>query len=166
MDGAALYDTDVIAWAEQQAAALRRLAGRRDLPNELDLHNVAEEIEDLGKSELRAVESLLVNILSHLILLWVDPEAPSIRGWRGEIAAWRGALRRRLTPSMPGKIDMDPVWQDAVEVACAKLMDAGMPLNAQLVRLALSSLPPPLGVADLSEKLFDPEQAVAKLPAR
>ncbi len=166
MDGAALYDTDVIAWAEQQAAALRRLASQRDLPNELDLQNLAEEIEDLGKSELRAVESLLVNILSHLILLWVDPEAPSIRGWRGEIAAWRGALRRRMTPSMPGKIDMEPLWQDAIDVAYAKLIDAGMPLNAQLVRFELESMPSPLGVADLSEKMFDFEQAVAKLPAR
>jgi len=40
-----LYD-DVIAWANQQAALLR--AGRWDL---LDIDNIAEEIEDVGKGE-------------------------------------------------------------------------------------------------------------------
>jgi hypothetical protein len=35
---------------------LRSLTGRRDLPNQLDLANVVEEIEDVGKSELHAVE--------------------------------------------------------------------------------------------------------------
>ena len=38
MDRRSLYDDDIYAWAQEQAAALRRLAEtRRDLPNELDL---------------------------------------------------------------------------------------------------------------------------------
>ena len=45
-----LYDEDILIWSEQQAAALRSLASRRDLPNELDLANVIEEIEDAGRS--------------------------------------------------------------------------------------------------------------------
>ncbi len=32
MDGASLYDDDILAWSEVQAAALRSLAGRHDLP--------------------------------------------------------------------------------------------------------------------------------------
>jgi hypothetical protein len=49
MDRRSLYDEDVYAWAQQQADALRRLAGSRpDLPTELDLENVAEESEDGG----------------------------------------------------------------------------------------------------------------------
>jgi hypothetical protein len=35
-----LYDTDIVLWSEQQAAALRRRAA-----NEIDWENVAEEIE-------------------------------------------------------------------------------------------------------------------------
>ncbi|GEM_PF-5947827 len=46
-----LYDTDILAWSEQQAAVLRALAVRHDLPNDLDLSHVAEEIEDLGLSQ-------------------------------------------------------------------------------------------------------------------
>lgn len=40
------YETDVLAWANEQARLIR--AGRFDL---LDLKNIAEEIEDVGKSE-------------------------------------------------------------------------------------------------------------------
>ena len=59
MDRRSLYEDDIYAWAQQQADALRRLATRRDLPNELDLENVAEEIEDVGRSELSRVESYI-----------------------------------------------------------------------------------------------------------
>ena len=52
MDRRSLYEDDIYAWAEQQAAALRRLAGtRRELPNELDLENLAEEIETALRSD-------------------------------------------------------------------------------------------------------------------
>jgi Domain of unknown function DUF29 len=66
MDGASLYDDDILAWSEAQAAALRSLKGRRELPNPLDLANVVEEVEDVGRSEFRAVEILIENILVHL----------------------------------------------------------------------------------------------------
>jgi hypothetical protein len=59
MADSSLYDEDILIWSEQQAAALRSLANRRDLPNELDLANVIEEIEDVGRSEFHTVESLI-----------------------------------------------------------------------------------------------------------
>ena len=57
MGDSSVYDEDILIWSERQAAALRSLASRRDLPNELDLANVIEEIEDVGKSEFHTVES-------------------------------------------------------------------------------------------------------------
>jgi Domain of unknown function DUF29 len=57
MPEATLHDADIYAWSEHQAAALRRLAGRTDLSADLDLLTVAGEIEDLGVSQLNAVES-------------------------------------------------------------------------------------------------------------
>ena len=59
MDETSLYDTDICTWTEQQAAALRSLEGRRDLLTQLDLLNLAEEVEDLGKGPLNAVSSLI-----------------------------------------------------------------------------------------------------------
>ena len=50
-----LYDEDFYAWTQQQAEALRtHFKG----DNRLDVEHLAEEVEDLGKSELQAVESL------------------------------------------------------------------------------------------------------------
>ena len=57
-----LYDTDVAAWAEQQAGALRRRAA-----NEIDWDNVAEEIEGVAASQKREVRSRLRVICEHLL---------------------------------------------------------------------------------------------------
>ena len=70
MSNSTLYDDDILLWSEQQAAAIRRLRETaRGLPNELDIENVAEEIESVGRSELAAVESYIELILLHLIKL-------------------------------------------------------------------------------------------------
>ncbi|MBV9249845.1 MAG: DUF29 family protein [Acetobacteraceae bacterium] len=56
-----LYESDILIWAEHQAALLRRrAAGELVNDAELDWPNIAEEIEGVGRTELRAVESLLV----------------------------------------------------------------------------------------------------------
>ncbi|WP_227439667.1 DUF29 family protein [Methylobacterium sp. W2] len=67
MDQPSLYDDDIVSWTEQQAAALRVLARRPDLSKMLDWENVAEEIESVGRSQVQAVESLLVQTLAHLL---------------------------------------------------------------------------------------------------
>ena len=163
MDGATLYDDDILAWSEQQAAALRSLAGRHDLPNQLDLANVVEEIEDVGKCEFRTVESLLRNILVHLILVWADSEALSIRGWRGEITSWHVEVLRRISPSMRAKLELDDVWRGAVRVACAKLADWHSE-KAERVRTTLTGSPCPFDVGILCSEAFDIPEAVTKLP--
>ena len=50
-----LYEEDFYAWTQRQAELLRRLA---PVGNELDMEHIAEEIEDLGRSDLRAAQSL------------------------------------------------------------------------------------------------------------
>ena len=56
------YEDDLAAWAENNAALLRqgRLA-------EIDIDNIAEELEDLGKSERRALASHLRDLILHLL---------------------------------------------------------------------------------------------------
>jgi hypothetical protein len=55
MGNSTLYDEDILPWPEQQAAVIRRLGlTRHDLPNELDIENVAKEVESVGRSELVA----------------------------------------------------------------------------------------------------------------
>jgi Domain of unknown function DUF29 len=56
-----LYDTDILLWSERQADLLRRhAAGERVNDASIDWPNIVEEIEDVGRSELNSVESLLV----------------------------------------------------------------------------------------------------------
>ena len=82
-----LYDTDIAAWSERQADALRRRAA-----NEIDWVNVAEEIESLGRSDRREIRSRLAVICEHLLKWTYQPEqrsnswSSSIRKARDEIA--------------------------------------------------------------------------------
>jgi hypothetical protein len=108
-----LYDDDILLWSEQQAAAIRRLARARDIPNELDIENVAEEIESVGRSELAAVESYIELMFVHLIKLFAEPESPSVRHWRAEVAGFNSKCRRRYAPSMRQRIDLDMIWRAA-----------------------------------------------------
>jgi len=111
MTGSTLYDDDILLWSEQQAAAIRRLGRTRPVPNDLDIENVAEEIESVGRSELAAVESLLQLVLAHLIELFAAPEIASTRHWRSEVFNFGAQARRRYAPSMRQRIDVDELWR-------------------------------------------------------
>jgi hypothetical protein len=124
MDRRTLYDEDYFAWLQQQAAALRRLAeSRRDLPNDLDIEQIAEEIEDVGKSELRSTRSFIRNILVHVLLVAFDSRSSARMRWRSEILTSHAGLRSFATPSMRQLIDMDELWSDAIESADARLQE-------------------------------------------
>lgn len=84
---------------------LRSLATKVDLPNELDLPNVVEEIEYLGNSQLRSVRRFMRLMLSHLILIAVDADTDSVGHWTREAATFRGelALSRVLTLIVAGQ---------------------------------------------------------------
>ena len=90
-----LYDTDIVTWSERQADALRRRAA-----NEIDWDNVAEEIEDVGRSEINATLSQIDNILRHRIYLHGWPDAPSARRWTAELEEFERQLRRTYRSSM------------------------------------------------------------------
>jgi len=62
------YETDVVVWANEQAALLR--SGRFD---QLDLTHIAEEIEDVGKSEQRKLASRMAVLLMHLLKWQYQP---------------------------------------------------------------------------------------------
>ena len=55
------YEKDIVAWANEQASFIR--AGRFEL---LDLEHIAEEIEDVGKSEQRELENRMAILWVHL----------------------------------------------------------------------------------------------------
>src|SRR5438132_10825559 len=98
MSNQSLYDEDILLWSEQQAAVIRRLGTTRAVPNDLDIENVAEEIESVGRSELAAVESFIRLILAHLIKLIVESGSDAESHWESEIFAFHTDMIRRYAP--------------------------------------------------------------------
>ncbi|WP_428483816.1 DUF29 domain-containing protein [Rhodopila sp.] len=81
-----LYDTDVVAWSEQQAALLGRMAaGERIKSTELDWPKIAEEIDALGKSSRRRLRGHIAMVLEHLIRLQGWPAIDPRNGWKASL---------------------------------------------------------------------------------
>jgi Domain of unknown function DUF29 len=141
MSNSTLYEEDILLWSEQQAAVIRRLGQtRRDIPNELDIENVAEEIESVGRSELAAVESQIRQTFVHLIKLFIEPNADVARHWRAEILAFHSEFSRRYSPSMRQRIDIDKLWRSARDQSLLAYDGAQYQLVADLPEHSVLSL--------------------------
>lgn len=109
-----LYDTDALTWSERQAALLRRIAAG-DHPNEEpDWLNVIEEIESVGKSELRAVRSALVQAMTHELKSRAWPDSLAAPHWRAETRQFRRQAERDFTESMRQHLDLPRLYRDAL----------------------------------------------------
>lgn len=108
------YETDIVAWANEQARLVR--TGQFEL---LDLEHIAEEIEDVGKSEQRELASRMTILLAHLLKWRFQPERQG-RSWQITIRNQRRAIQLHLTqvPSLKAKLDdaewLEIVWGDAI----------------------------------------------------
>ena len=107
-----LYDRDVLAWSEYQADLLRRMA-RGERANELDWAHVIEEIEDVGLSELHAVESYLEPVLVHLLKIRTWPDDDAANHWRAELVSFQSNALRRYAASMRQRIDIASAYRSA-----------------------------------------------------
>jgi len=88
-----LYEQDFYLWIEQAANLLRH----KNL-KELDLENLIEEIESIGRSEKRTVNSNLRILLMHLLKYKYQPEKRS-NSWRYTIIEHRQRLQEALQDS-------------------------------------------------------------------
>lgn len=113
-----LYEQDFYAWANQQAALLR--AGEFAAA---DMESIAEEIESMGKTELRELESRLSVLLLHL-LKW--RRQPKGRGssWEATIRVQRRDIARHMgrNPSLKPKLpdSLDYSYENAVIEAASE----------------------------------------------
>ena len=148
-----LYDTDVLAWSEQQTDLLRRLAAGERVNDAVDWPNVIEELEAVGRSELQGCESFLLQALIHLLKLRAWPQARAVAHWRGETITFLAQAQRRFSPSMRQKIGLDKLYCQAVKSIRAE--------SEERVR----TLPEvcPFSLADLLDEDADLAALVAKL---
>jgi hypothetical protein len=157
MAGRTLYEEDAFTWSQRQAELLRELARtRRDLPNELDLPNIIEEIESVGRSDLNAVLAHIDQMLIHAIKAASQPDAEPVRHWLTEIGAQQRNAIRRFTPGMRQLIDLDALWRDATRAAARELARFDQ---------AMAPMPDaiPFTLDDLLDGEAPPEALVARL---
>ncbi len=113
-----LYDTDYLRWIETTVEKLRT----RDYSN-IDWENLIAEIEDMGRSERRSLESNLVVIILHL-LKWQFQSDQRSGSWKGSIVEHRRRIRKTLKDSPSLKLYLEEVlvecYADAVEQASAE----------------------------------------------
>ena len=105
-----LYDVDVLEWSVHQARLLRQHAAGEASNEAPDWANIIEEIESVGNEQLHAVESNLVQALTHDLKCEAWPLLPYVPHWRAEARALRRNARRRFVSSMRGKIDLAAIY--------------------------------------------------------
>lgn len=109
------YEDDFAAWAFEQTELLRqkRLA-------EMDLPNVVEELESIGKEQRHALESSYRLVISHLLKWQFQPDIRS-RSWAKTIDGERANIERREddNPSLAAdaKRIVDRIYRYAVREA-------------------------------------------------
>lgn len=148
------YHHDILAWSDAQAQRLRRLAAGERV-NDVDWEHVIEEIEDLGKSQLQSVESLLLQAFIHGLQSAAWPDHMAGRKWRNEMRVFLTDARRRFQPGMARAIDIASIYRDALQtvldldmrrppaalhrttdLTVAELMDHSLGTDAFMARLA------------------------------
>jgi hypothetical protein len=95
-DLASLYDVDYQRWLEQTVVQLKM----QDFDH-LDLENLIEEIESLGRSDKQAISSYLMRLCEHLLKIkyWQSERENCFRGWDLEVANFRLQIQEHLETS-------------------------------------------------------------------
>jgi hypothetical protein len=116
--GATAYTTDFYGWTQEQAQALK--AGRLE---ELDRANLIEEIESMGASELRQLESRLIVLMMHLLKWQYQPDRRG-NSWEFTIREQRRKIPKHLkqNPSLKSQLPdlMESAYEDSLYLAEAE----------------------------------------------
>jgi hypothetical protein len=124
MQTTTLYDQDFYAWTQQQVELLR--SGHLQ---ELDIENMVEEIESLGRQERQELENRLGVLLGHLLKWHYQPEARS-KSWRATIEEQRFRIARLIKKNP----SLKPYIPEAIEVGYVlglSLIDQETPLDSK-----------------------------------
>jgi Domain of unknown function DUF29 len=122
-----LYDTDYNLWILETVKNLEN----RDLES-VDWDNLIEEVLDLSKRDKRKIESLLMRLIEHLLILqyWEGENQRNRGHWQREITNFRKKIKRLLedSPSLKSYLEMrlNLCYNDGRELASKH---SQLPLN-------------------------------------
>ena len=120
---AKLYDRDFYLWLQETAQSLRN--GEFD---RLDIENLVEEIESMGRSEKRSVKSNLEIVLIHLLKYKYQPERRS-NSWRLTLFEHRDRLEAEFLDSPSLRPYLPNMFKDCYRSARKKAsIETGLPI--------------------------------------
>jgi len=113
-----LYNRDFNLWVEETLKAIKN----RDFEN-MDWDNLLDEIDDMGKSEKRSLESYLQRLIEHILKLryWESEKERNSKRWQSEIINFRNLIKRLLKRNPSFNRYMDNVYQELFQDAIARL---------------------------------------------
>ncbi len=129
MGAKAKYEEDFFLWSQEQAAALREAAvARTNLP--IDFEQIAEEIDDLGRSSKTAIRNLCKQVIVHRLKLDHSPALYPRNSWAHEITNFQTdiALIVSDSPSLRQFLPrlIDQAWLLGRRYAIADLFKDGV----------------------------------------
>jgi len=109
-----LYETDYNQWVNETVQQLRE----RQFDG-VDWDNLIEEIEDMGKSQKRALESFLTRLVEHLLKLsyWESEKERNSNHWKSEIVNFRYQIHKRLKESPSLRPELESIYAEIFPVA-------------------------------------------------
>jgi hypothetical protein len=92
-----IYEEDYQQWLDKTVLLLKN----RQVDS-LDYEHLIEELEALGREQKNAVESLVIQVIQHLLFYqyWSSEREDNERHWRGELIGFRTQLELRLTTNL------------------------------------------------------------------
>jgi hypothetical protein len=119
-----LYEQDFYLWTQTIVQKLKE-----NKLNEIDLPNLIEEIESMGRSEKRELRSRLIVLLMHLIKWQYQPEKRS-ESWHSTITEQRICIEGLLEDSPSLQHLLTEVFEDCYQKARLKAAnETGIKLN-------------------------------------
>ncbi|SKB14449.1 conserved hypothetical protein [Planktothrix sp. PCC 11201] len=113
IDLKSLYELDDAEWLEETVKLIKNHQFEQ-----LDVENLIEELEDLGREKKNAVASLLEQIIRHLLLLqyWTSEAEYNAVHQKEEMYTFRVQLRRKITTNLRNylELELDSIYQDAL----------------------------------------------------
>lgn len=111
MSASNLYEADFYAWTQEQVALLRSQQWQQ-----IDLFNLIEEIESLGKQQRQELRNRLSMLIGHLLKWEYQPRYRS-RSWLATLRVQRRDTLRLLKDNPSLKPYLDDAFQEAYENA-------------------------------------------------
>ncbi len=114
MKTSSLYNTDYSEWIQE---TLKEIKAKNFA--KVDWSNLIEEIESMGKSERRALLSLLTQLLEHLLKMfyWDAEKERNYNHWASEVVNFRAQIENQLEDSPSLKRELPAFYQRAHSTA-------------------------------------------------